>query len=468
MNDLAVSARVLDITKQAHEVLFLERLDIICEQNPAFEMIEAGNLAIGMYVSELDCPWLETPFLMQGFLIESESELSQLRIHCKTVLIDRRRCVGEHYADTRRKHSFKVTQQPEETNAASFPENGDFLAVARYIHGRKGSLKPPRRKRVAGKETSLEEDLLATAPVIDDVHRTLKSIDEAKEAIDGNNFTKVEELVGEMASGVERNPDAMLWLTRLRVTDQYSYDHAVDVSVHAMIFGRFLGFDKSEIELLGQAGLLQDVGKIGIDPEILSKPSALTEEEYLHVQSHVACSLELLERQPLFSPEVLKIVAAHHERIDGSGYPRRIRDELIGLNCEISGMMDTYCAMTRDRVFSPAISSQKALEALYKMRGTKFRATLVDQFIQCLGLYPIGTLVELNTGEVGIVIQQNQVRRLRPRVLILMAQDKTIERRPRNLDLMLYPPSPTGEPYRIMEALPSNAYGLNPAEFFLD
>ena len=135
---------------------------------------------------------------------------------------------------------------------------------------------------------------------------------------------------------------------------------------------------------------------------------------------------------------------------------------------ELAGLIDTYCAMTRHRVYSPALSCQKALEALAKMRGVKFREALVDQFIQCVGLYPIGTLVELNTGEVAVVIQQNRVRRLKPRVLVLLAQDKTLERRPRSLDLILEPPTPTGEPYRIQSALPSNAYGINPDEFFLD
>lgn len=439
----------------------MDRLKAMCENNPSFEMIEVGELAVGMYVSELDRPWLGTPFLLQGFLIESAEEVSQLRHCCKTVLIDRRRCVGEHHADRRR-------ENPPPRGGGATPAKDDFLAVARYIHGHKGPLKRSARTIPHGGQASLEEELLVSAPVIDDVHRTLQSLDEARKVLDSSNFDRIGDLVAEMASGVERNPDAMLWLTRLRVTDQYSYDHAVDVSVHSMIFGRYLGLGRMAIEFIGQAGLMQDIGKIRIDPEILGKPSALTDEEFRHVQAHVASSLELLEGQPQFSPETLKIVAEHHERYDGSGYPRQISGDAIHLHCELSGMVDTYCAMTRERAYSRALSSQNALERLFKMRGLKFRATLIDQFIQCLGLYPIGTLVELNSGEVGIVIQQNPVRRLRPRVLVLLAPDKTFERRPRSLDLMLDPPSPTGEPYRISTALPSDAYGIDPAEFFLN
>ena len=424
-------------------------------KNPALESIAVGDLAVGMYVSELDRPWLGTPFLLQGFLIESDSQISQLIQCCRVVVIDRRRCVGEHYAEVRRKRK----------NMSKGP---DFLLVARFLKRSKVPLNSANRKPQLACETSLEEEMLATAPVIDDVHRVLKSIEQAKDALATNDLAKIGGVVSDMASGVERNPDAMLWLTRLRVTDQYSYDHAVDVSVHLMIFARFLGLGRAVVEELGQAGLLQDIGKIHLDPGILSKPSALSKEECLHVQSHVACSLDLLGRHSEFSMEILKVVAGHHERYDGSGYPSRINGEFMSLKCELAGLTDTYCAMTRDRVYSTAVSSQKALENLFKMRGTKFRETLVDQFIQCLGLYPIGTLVELNSGEVGIVIQQNQVRRLKPRLLILTAPDKTIERRPRNLDLMLDPPCPTGEPYRILHALASNAYGINPSEFFLD
>ena len=447
----------------------MERWKTLCRENPAFEIVEVNNLDIGMFVTELDRPWLGTPFLLQGFLIESESDMSKLRGYCTSVLVDRRRGIAEHQASGQRKHSFGRRKKPEKAEVAeNAPKDGDFLSVARFIRGQKGPLKPPEKMLEAIKGVSLEVELLASASIVDDVHQVLQSIDEAKDAIDNVDFGKVKRLVGEMASSVERNPDAMLWLTRLRVSDQYSYDHAVDVSVHAMIFGRFLGLEKKEVELLGQAGLMQDIGKIKVDPEILSKPTALSEEEYRHVQTHVACSLALLLEKRQFHPEVIKIVAGHHERIDGSGYPRQLQGDSIGLRCELSGMIDTYCAMTRDRVFSSALPSQRALEALYRMRDKKFRSSLVDQFIQCLGIYSIGTLVELNTGEVGIVIQQNMVRRLKPRVLVLMAADKTLERRPRNLDLMLDPPTPTGEPYRIVKSLPQNAYGLDPTEFFLD
>jgi HD-GYP domain-containing protein (c-di-GMP phosphodiesterase class II) len=438
----------------------------------ANEVVAAGEIRIGMYVAELDRPWLGTPFLLQGFLVENEEQITQLRQYCATVVIDRSRSIGDQHVERPRERPVPrkgtAAGVTGRTTISAVPAKAiDFFSVARRVRERSAVSKrgsPPP----AGVESPLETELLYSATVVDDVHRTLEAIHGAKDGAGHFDLDRVCDLVEEMAGGVERNPDAMLWLTRLKITDQYSYDHAVDVSVHLMVYGRFLGFSRHAVEELGQAGLMQDVGKSQLNPEILGKPSALTEEEYAKVQSHVVSSLELLNRHHAFSPAVMSIIAAHHERHDGSGYPRKLDGKRISLHAELAGLIDTYCAITRHRVFSAAVSHQKALEILSRMRGTKFREVLVDQFVQCLGLYPIGTLVELNTGEVAVVVQQNQVRRMKPRVLILLSSNKTVERRARSLDLILDPATPTGDIYRITQALPSDAFGIDPAEFFLD
>ncbi len=445
---------------------------MLSNENSAYEAIEVEYLKPGIYVTDLDRSWLGTPFLLQGFLIEEEQQIVQLQQLCKIVYVDRRRSVGDQYAAVQRERESRrprATLSSLDADSASGATSGDgeFLSIARRLRERSAPSALPRT-RPSAHDSRLETELLYSAAIVDDVHRTLEAIRHGTDSEGNIDLTRVCGLVDEMAAGVERNPDAMLWLTKLKKTDQYSYDHAVDVSVHLMVFGRFLGLGRAAIEELGQAGLMQDIGKMQIDPEILSKASALSDEEYREIQSHVASSLELLVGQPDFSAGVVPIIAAHHERYDGSGYPRRLGGEDISLHAELAGLIDTYCAMTRHRVFSEAVSSQKALEMLSKMRGLKFREALVDQFVQCVGLYPIGTLVELNTGEVAVVIQQNQVRRMKPRLLILLAEDKTLMRRPRNLDLILEPPTPMGEPYRIRNALPSNAYGIDPTEFFLD
>ena len=137
------------------------------------------------------------------------------------------------------------------------------------------------------------------------------------------------------------------------------------------------------------------------------------------------------------------------------------------MNAEISGLVDSYCAMTRERGYGELYTSQQALEQLIGMRDRVFRDTLVDQFVQCIGIYPVGSLVELNSGEVAVVIGQNRVRRLKPRVMVLLAPDKSPNAHPPILDLLYDPPAPDGEPYAVVRALPPNAYGIDPQEFYL-
>jgi len=424
-----------------------------------------------MFISDLDRPWIETPFLMQGFLIENEAQIATLQQYCRQVTVDRSRSLGDAYAP--RDHGQDTPRQPGHLpvfQQVSDAQPNDFAAICRHLRN-----EPVLRRyrnspdlSPTDQQTRLEAELLYSAPIVDDVKRTLKSIRDAIACAEAVSLNEIGQQVAEMARSVERNPEAMIWLARLRSTDQYSYDHALDVSVYLMVFAHFLGFASKEIEEIGVAGLMQDIGKIDIPPEILNKPDHLTEEECRLVQSHVASSLEMLLGQAVFPNHILQIVASHHERADGSGYPRRLKGERISFHGELAGLVDTYCAMTRDRAYDSAISSQKALEALIRLRGTKFREAIIDQFIQCIGLYPIGSLVELNTGEVGVVIQQNQVRRLKPRLMILLGPDKSVERYPVTLDLMMDPPTPTGETYRIMHALPANAYGIDPHEFYLD
>lgn len=428
------------------------------------------DLQIGMFVSDLDRPWIETPFILQGLLIECEAEIATLQQYCQQVTIDRSRSIGEAYAARNNdKDALRTPGRLPTFNKVSDARPDDFADICRHLRIESFT----RRYRYSpdlnplDQQSQLESELLFSAPLVDDVKKTLKNIRENISQSQNVSLKEIGSQVSQMAQAVERNPDAMLWLTRLRSADQYSYDHAIDVSVHIMVFGRFLGLPINTIEQLGLAGMMMDIGKIDIPVEILSKPGDLTEEEYLLIQSHVVSSLEMLLGREGFPNHVLQIVASHHERADGSGYPRRLKGERISFYGELAGLTDSYCAMTRNRTYGPAISSQKAMEVLIRMRGIKFRDSVVDQFIQCIGIYPIGSLVELNTGEVGVVIQQNQIRRLKPRLLIVLAHDKSIERYPITLDLMMDPLTTDGCEYRIIKALPTNAYGIDPAEFYL-
>lgn len=438
------------------------------------QTISTRDLKIGMFVVEIDRPWTETPFMMQGFLLQNVDQVRALQRCCREVVIDRARSTGDQFSAKvidkdapLRGLDGRPRQHPDVTESRI--EAQRFIKVARSFKGKIHTKRQPHVPRIRTEDgrSRLESELLYSAPIVDDVYRVLR---ETRLAIDNHgsiDVGRIDELVGEMASGVQRNPDALLWLSRLKRTDQYAYDHAVNVSVHAMVFARFVGLSGAEVRQLGMAGLLQDIGKVQIDYEVLSKPGPLSDTEFEHVKAHVRNTVNLLRAHKDFDAAVLAIIAAHHERYDGTGYPRGLAGMSIPLAAEMAGIVDSYCAMTRERVYRGAVSSQRAMETLNQLRDTQFRETLVDQFLQCIGLYPIGTLVELNSGEVGVVIQQNQVRRLQPRVLVLLAPDKSIERFPRTLDLLMQPEFGDGEPYRIVQALAPNAYGIDPNDFYL-
>jgi HD-GYP domain-containing protein (c-di-GMP phosphodiesterase class II) len=436
------------------------------------ETIPVKLIEKGMFVLELDRPWMGTPFLLQGFLVEDDEQIADLHKYCQQVTIDRSRSVGWHFRVPPVSKKNILPKLDASSRDATVivtrddtPDYGSIFKNLRDTPQTRRRRKPPRRDE--GRYSRLDEELLFSTPIVDDVKQKLHNIQLALQTSATCDLTEVVGLVGDMAEAVERNPDAMILLARLRSTDEYSYDHAVDVSVHLMVLARFMGMPPSRIEMLGQIGLMQDIGKTKVPEGLLGKAEALTARERALVKSHVVSSIKILADQPGFSQEALAIVGSHHERFDGSGYPRRIKGERISLYAELAGLVDTYCAMLRKRAYRDAISSQEALESLNAVRDTQFRGPLVDQLIQCIGIYPVGSLVELNSAEVAVVIEQNQVRRLQPRVMIVLAPDKSVEKRAPTFDLMYSPSSPTGEPYRIVRSLPMNAYGVNAADYYL-
>ena len=162
---------------------------------------------------------------------------------------------------------------------------------------------------------------------------------------------------------------------------------------------------------------------------------------------------------------VEKIVAEHHERLDGSGYPLGLNGSQISVDSTIAGLIDTYSALTSLRSYAEQLSPSNALGALYNLRGKYFSETIIENFIQCIGIYPVGSAVALNTGEVGIVIAQNLTRRLQPRVMVILDRDS--QPIPHLiLDLVSEPKTGSGEPYRIVRTLPKNKLPTDLEKYF--
>ena len=215
-----------------------------------------------------------------------------------------------------------------------------------------------------------------------------------------------------------------------------------------------------ELEELGMCGILHDVGKIKVPDEILNKPGRLTDEEFLIMQAHTTYGWQLLMANREVPPAAVDVAYTHHERMDGLGYPRKLPAQRIPFKAKIIAVVDAYDAITSDRAYSEGRSSLEALRILFEAKGTQFDETVVLAFIQLIGVYPPGEIVELSTGEVGIIIGFETGSKLKPRVLLVLDADK--QPRPEQvLDLARNPRDAADRLIIVRSVKPSGAYGID-------
>ncbi|HVL37598.1 MAG TPA: HD-GYP domain-containing protein [Burkholderiales bacterium] len=389
------------------------------------KQIPVSELQFGMYVAALDRPWTETPFLFQGFVLETPEQLETLKKFCSSVLVDSDRAAPSGPAAALPGATRHAVQVPVEREAGQ----------ARAAH--------------AETEAALRDVLAAVR---------------ANRTLDAKN---VEQAVTLMTESVLRNPDALLLFSQLRDKDDYTHAHALDVAVYMTSFGRFLQLPAPQISLLGYLGLMQDIGKLRVPNEIITKRERLTPLELDQARKHVAHSVEILRETPGLPPQVVELAALHHERLDGSGYPRGLRGKDIGTVGGIAGIADTFAALIARRPYGEPVSPSTALSMLYKWRGTLFDAALVEQFIRCIGIFPLGSVVELNSGEIGIVIAQNLEKRLQPRVMVIRDAAGNPLRPQKLLDLSRAPRVSNDEPYRIKRTLEYGKAGISAETLFM-
>lgn len=433
------------------------------------EIISTLDLKLGMFVAELDRPWLDSPFLMQGFLIDEEDQLVKLRDLCRFVTIDRARSVGA-----------ECRADPVATFEPGRRVPAPHAVPVTYYEGTRKLAIPPLvmsgSREVAGRKFATVH-YVDDMRVEDDLPAATMSYTKAKDLIEDigsqvmagkvPDIEHVDRTVDGLVECVARNPDTLLWLSKLKRSDSETYDHALSVSIHLMAFGRHLGMPPDDLHSIGMGGLLMDIGFLRLPMELVHKAGGLTADERASMREHVRLGVDMLAEEQALDEVVRGIIAKHHERLDGSGYPARMRGAEIGLHAEMAGIVDSYCAMLYPRAFRPARNAQWVIEEVNSMRDRRFSSAVVDEFVQFVGIYPVGILVELNSGEVGVVFEQNRVRRLKPRILVLLGPDKSRNPSPGILNLLNEPMVREGMPYRIVRTLPSGSYGLDPAEFYL-
>lgn len=378
--------------------------------------VSVNNLVLGMYVSRLDCPWAQTPFALQGFYIRSPEEINRLKTYCVHVFID----VSKGRTPAGMKTSPLASVPPKKTlyeplarsiaRAGSRPirKSKDETAAAPIIV----------RKDVYQTSVSLREESVQAKKIVNQLKGALtlvvKQIGRGK-AVD---YERLKVSVDDMVGSVLRCPDAFTWLVRLRQQDGQSYDHSLRSALWAVQFARYIGMPKDEISVLCLGTLLKDIGKAKLPTRLLRKV-VRTEAEETEYRKYVNHSVEMLRETRKIEPRVIAVVRYHAERNDGSGYPEGLAGGKIPLLARVAGIASVYDNICCPRDIAEPLSPSRAVSVLYGMRDKQFSDDLVVSFIQSVGLYPTGTLVELTTGDIGIVTEQHPRSRLTPKVAVL-------------------------------------------------
>jgi len=412
--------------------------------------IDVAQLSIGMYVCELDRPWRDTPFLFQGFEIRSEEEIETLRHYCRQVYVLEREPeqAGAPPADQKDRREWRPGQSTSlRVEQEIFKLNNHPGARPLYA-----DLTSMQQEAELVRDTFVESRLLIQEILHDaKLGRSL-------------NLPGVKRAVRGMTESVLRNPDALMCFAQLKRKDEYTALHSLRVAILALTFGRQLGMPHDQLEMLGLGALLHDIGKVKVPDEILTKPGALTPEETAIMQRHVAWGVEMLSATREVPEAAIDVVRSHHERYDGSGYMNGLRGDAISEFGMIGAIVDHYDAITSDRAYRNALSPHNVLKKMYEWRNSLFSGQLVERFIQCLGIYPIGSVVALNSGEIGVVAAINRQQRLKPHVMLVYQADRRpYEQMP--IANLATRRTPDDRPCEIERVLEPAAAGIDPAYY---
>lgn len=403
------------------------------------EKVFISKLQIGMYICELDRPWLETPYPLQGFFLETESDIQELLKFCNFVYIDVRRSTENElkrindglqpkFSKKDQRHIYRVKYQ-------------DSSSMEKEL--------PPAKEQFDAMSVNTEN--------------LIKNLTKGKKL----DLIKIKESAKQMVESVIRNPDAILWLMRLKQSDDYMYQHSLRCSILAIAFGRQLGLTKRQLNNLAVGAALMDIGKLKLPKTLLNRPGKLLVDEFEMIRDHVRLSLDMISESGQDSKDVYDMVATHHERMNGKGYPNGLKGKDIPLFGRIAAIVDCYDAISSNRAYAVALSPGDAIRKLYEWRKIDFHPALVEVFIQALGIYPAGSLVELSTGEVGVVMSEYRSRRLRPKIMLILDQNKCLYKEFPTIDLFEVTETKDGQKINIQHSLEPGCYGINPNELFL-
>ena len=397
--------------------------------------ISIDQLKIGMKVEKLDRSWLATPFLRHRFTITSSVQIEQL--HASGV-----QQLDIEIDDTDQESASIQPVMPMETETSQ--------SVIPHMEPETSTV--PFAEELPEARQAYQAAKLIIQQAMEDV-RMGRAL----------NMEEVSEVVGSMADSILRSPDALTSLTRLKKFDEYTFFHSVNTSALALSVGRHLGYPRTPLLQLGTGMLLHDIGKTLIPIEILNKPGRYQVDEFEIMKQHVMRGAEVLSNTTGLADVFLNPTLEHHERVDGTGYPHRRSKKDLSQFGLIAAIVDIYDAVTSDRCYHKGETPHDTLQMLYKLGSQgHVDGVLVQQFVQVVGVYPVGTCVSLNTGETAIVKQFNHQAPIRPLVVLIKDEGGRHRSSPIDLDLA----AQLSRPHRtIASTLDPTALGIDPRTY---
>lgn len=370
--------------------------------------VDSSQLKVGMYIHDLSCDWLTHPFMRNRFVLRSDDEIRKIiDAGIRQVLIDTTRGLDVPDAPTL-----------AEANAATERELEKLASTPRA---------PPK--------LSLAEELTRATQLRSQASFMVRSVMADVRLGKAVELDRVQPMVQDITESILRNPGALVGLLRIKTKDDYTFLHSVSVCALLVAFCRSRGMASELTHEAGLGGLLHDTGKALVPDRILNKPARLTPEEFAEVQRHPRAGYDILRLSPEIGPVPLDITLHHHERRDGSGYPDGLVGDAISELAQMAAIVDVYDAITSERCYHKAVSAAEALRKIYEWSKLHFNPVYAQDFMRCVGIYPVGTMVMLESGRLGVVIEAHESNLLAPKVNVFFSTKSNAYIKPETVDL---------------------------------
>lgn len=397
--------------------------------------VPVSRLKIGMYVSRLDKQWEKTHFLFQGFFIENEEQIRKLQEECVYVYVEK---LGEEDVKTtriRRNRKSGFGFKSWFTNALKKSSQFFFGQPQRKSVDKPLQNRVPRERRKAHslrdimshkvathsieppeKFSTLEHEVSYAKQSHETVKSLMKEFSGQIQAGDTIDLLIAEQAIYDCMASVLRFPDAMQLVTRLKSKHQSSWQRGMNNAVLAISFGRHLNLIEDDLVTLGLCGLLHDIGYLGISKKDFEK----AENKREMIRSHAKVGYEILTKSSgRLAGTVADVAYSHHERLDGSGFPRGLMGSQISSYTRMISIIDTYNTLTHPANINKRLTHYDALSQMLEKANTHFDETLLGAFYLSIGTYPVGCCVQMNTGEIAMVVEVNERYKLRPKIVLL-------------------------------------------------